>query len=206
MFVCALSLIFLVPVLNGQDLQPCPSALTVNITDGDLKSDGSIRKDGIVYNKSDYFHSEDGMILGCVCNIKFCVRKCCNPDEVMSNNTCVKGEKNVSFDVYNGTHLSTKEKDFYKIYNLYCENDNFQLFPNMSDPFHPDNFYIQQNGSVYIPNLIPEKPMHGPEEYCVENFVKPDQPATFSVLFCTINDDYELEEFANTGKKQFIIF
>jgi hypothetical protein len=206
MFVCALSLIFLVPVLNGQDLQPCPPALTVNITDGDLKSDGSIRKDGIVYNKSDYFHSEDGMILGCVCIIKFCVRKCCNPDEVMSNNTCVKGEKNVSFDVYNGTHLSTKEKDFYKIYNLYCENDNFQLFPNMSDPFHPDNFYIQQNGSVYIPNLIPEKPMHGPEEYCVENFVKPDQPATFSVLFCTINDDYELEEFANTGKKQFIIF
>lgn len=53
----------------------------VNISDG-IRDGGNITKDGMTYTDKDYFSGSDGVVKGCVCHVKQCIRKCCLKNQV----------------------------------------------------------------------------------------------------------------------------
>lgn len=161
----------------------CSHNLAVNITDGENNNE-IIQKDGITYNSRNYYR--DGKnIFGCVCNVKPCVRKCCGPNEIVSDG-CTISNHSFSFEVFNGTELALNSNDFYVIHNLECEYGHIRLHPDFEDPEWPDNFYLQLNGSLYAPLVDEKKPIYTLEEYCLDTFIEEGE-TIFQAVICLEN-------------------
>lgn len=85
-----LLLVFSILSVNGHK---CPDDYSVDLTGGkELSGGGTIVKDGITYpSKYTYTGSISGTIklYGCVCELRKCIRKCCDLNKVEFNKTCV---------------------------------------------------------------------------------------------------------------------
>ncbi|XP_045461968.1 probable G-protein coupled receptor Mth-like 3 [Harmonia axyridis] len=176
--------------------QPCHHSVSVDISDGDIKWNGEISKDGVLYSSSNYYR-KDNTIFGCPCNLKKCVRKCCAVDEIMENKTCTKSELNVfipihevdnflyNLDMKNGTH---KTSDLFYIHNL-CTR-RIRLEPG-------DVFYLQPNGSLLVPDFELDAPLK-PHEYCLDVFKDDTMDNMFSALICV--EETTEEKLAETTR------
>ncbi|XP_072397066.1 G-protein coupled receptor Mth2-like isoform X14 [Diabrotica undecimpunctata] len=134
----------------------CPKFLSVNITDG-YKEGENITQDGITFSSQNYF-VENSNIYGCVCNIKNCVRKCCENHSYLNNGVCSfkNGSQDEDFVFYNLTQPYGKlVPDQFIIHGRSCESKMLQIRLDgmiISMPFLLLTFL------VYL--LLPERNLH----------------------------------------------
>ncbi|XP_044763899.1 G-protein coupled receptor Mth2-like isoform X1 [Coccinella septempunctata] len=173
---------------------PCPYSVSVDITDGEKQENGAILKDGVLYDPSN-FYEQDDVTLGCPCNLKKCIRKCCAADEIMVNKNCTKSERRVLIPIHANTdlqhHLDMKNEshrdfDFFYLHSR-C-NRSIRLEPE-EEP--SDVFFIQANGSLFAPYLGMDE-LLGPHGYCVDVFDDQIMDNQFTALLC--NDEVTTEQ------------
>ncbi|XP_018567276.1 uncharacterized protein LOC108907922 [Anoplophora glabripennis] len=165
MVYCALYLLtFLVTAVFSQQDRPCYQHLTEDITNGQRLPSGAILKNNVRYDSDNYYIDND-RIWGCICNIKSCVRYCCDVDEVYVNETCRKekthSELNIS--VYQGTKRlrDFSLREFSLIKSLTCPKLHARISAGESDLI-----YIQENGLLYYVSGE-YKAMYDPGYYCL---------------------------------------
>lgn len=81
--ICVFCLAFSVVEISSSEVKICMQY--VDITDG-VREGVNIIKDGITYTPSDYV-TVDNTIKGCICNVRACVRKCCEQGKMMNLTT-----------------------------------------------------------------------------------------------------------------------
>lgn len=149
---------------------PCPKTLARNISSGIRESGGLIKHNGIIYPKNQYF-LENGTVYGCVCNVAKCARKCCPLGEKMNNRNCKATEDNqFNFKIFDKLKPLNKSGNFEIIFNSDCPFGRTVLFPNFSDPTGSENFFLQENGDLYLPFIENGQTMYPPHRYCIDTF------------------------------------
>lgn len=159
---------WLIMLFPGVVFGYCSKTLTVDISDGVL-SDSVISKYNVKFGKNNYY-SENGMIFGCICQLKNCVRKCCAENESLIETKCSSlYNRNINYKFYNGKVLDTSNEtnDVFFLHNDFCQSSSYVKI--MLD----GKFYLQSNGSLYDVDIASEDQqnykMYSMEEYCLEN-------------------------------------
>ncbi|XP_063920677.1 G-protein coupled receptor Mth2-like isoform X4 [Zophobas morio] len=171
---------------------PCPKVLALDITTGN-RYGSLIVKDDLTFNENNYF-AENGTIYGCICNIRNCIRKCCGPNEIMVNKTCTPDDTTLNYKIHSGTVEINSTVKHHFIHNMDCDYYRILLRPHHSST---DSFYIQENGSIHLPNFLKRK-MRNPEHFCVETFEYDmfEMRRMTSAIICIDPDDIEEEDTA----------
>lgn len=120
---------------------PCDVEFSIDISDGARSENDVITKDGVSYSKENYFEYE-GKVMGCVCNIKACIRKCCPTGQYIadSSQTCTDTNADFSVDAITAADITT-----YSIITGKCNTPSILLDPENSTE---DSFSITTNGSL----------------------------------------------------------
>lgn len=124
------------------------------------------------------------------CEDKICVRKCCEHDEIFSNNSCVKHDvKSKMFHSSLGASASFSS-DTHHVYNslLTCPSLTIQI----------DDINLQPNYSLYlgISDTLIEN-----GEYCIDYFSSETVPDGLKALICVPDENDTIEIYPNvTGK------
>lgn len=172
---------------NCLNKQLCRMNLTEIITDGQKIGD-IIIKDDIIYTKDVYFYHKNN-ILGCKCNVKNCIRKCCPDGHSFTNNTCAfdKNAKLIEIDVHDSVKfLHTKNITDYYVLNGYSCASKGRL--NLSpDEYEEDRYYFQENGHIHVPGMNAERYMEA-DEYCIENQYFDHNSSEVVVFLCVIDE------------------
>lgn len=136
---------------------PCDVAFSVDITDGTRSENDVIIKDGVSYDPENYFEYE-GKVMGCVCNIKACIRKCCPTGQYIadSSQTCTDTDADFRVDAITAADITT-----YSIITGKCNTPSVLLDPENSTE---DSFSITANGSL----LWTDTEIIQLQEYCVD--------------------------------------
>lgn len=166
---------------------PCPKLLTIDISDGKLFRNKSILKNDTIFDRKNYYIDDQGKILGCICNIKPCLRKCCGPNEQLIERKCVETKLNLGVQLYEGIQKTYSLDNYHYIYNKECKLGATLLIPHYEAS---EAFYLQKNGSLYLPNFN-HKPMRELQDYCIDRFDIEDleMKGMISGLLCILNDD-----------------
>lgn len=136
-------LLFLVVGLCQTDKYPCQEDLATDITDGVLLENQSILKNDTVFDLSNYYRNKENRILGCICNIKPCIQKCCGPNEKFEDRKCVKSKEKLQLTFYEGVeNVSVSNNSFFILYNKKFSNGSTLLTPN-------SRLFLQKNGSLH---------------------------------------------------------
>ncbi|KAJ3662706.1 hypothetical protein Zmor_007041 [Zophobas morio] len=183
-------LLAFVYVCRGQsDTVPCPKVLAINITGGTTDRNNSITKDGIVFEKNNYFVSNK-TTFGCVCNIMPCIRKCCRAEQKMVNRRCgPRNNASMSFLIYDGivaTNITPYYEHFHLVYSKKCKRTKALINPYKD---LRDTFYVQANGTLFLPHFT--RKLRRPEEYCIEVFdvAGYEMKDVLSVILCLSDAD-----------------
>lgn len=189
----------LILTVNGH--LTCKYNVAVNITDGLKESYGVIIKDNVEYSPKNYYETDDGRIYGCPCNIKTCLRKCCEMGRAPLNKSCTIYEEDLLIELH-------KEKKFIKevtvnIHNFYlldltfCPNQKYLLRP---DDDYFDTFLIQRDGSLYLPYANEDNYVL-PIDYCIDTFVNNKGRTHVNVKLCgALSQDASTKAFYSMGK------
>ncbi|XP_056629654.1 G-protein coupled receptor Mth2-like isoform X3 [Diorhabda sublineata] len=155
MFVVVFLLIGLLQTYGVCDESVCENS--VDITDG-IRSGTNITKDDITYTEKNYFVQGDS-IKGCICNVKQCIRKCCDEGEVMNmtTRTCVADKSSdtpySAFSVYS-IIVVPDNQICDKIKTRVLINDDFRIIDGelIWDDVHfeMDDYCLIKNGDNYI--------------------------------------------------------
>lgn len=202
-----MSAIYLHTISNGSEIV-CKYNDTIDVTDGILLSNDTIVKGNLTFPKGKYRKQDDGTIIGCICDVKTCLRKCCSIGQAYyySNNTCAFDEDASIFEVYAyDLTRSIEEIDvdngdyyFYWTSNNFCERPTYSLKPWVQG----DEFYVQTDGKLYLPNakLVSYA---NPMSYCVEKFKRGVNQFYVSAKICPYWSKFDNVEriLYNTGKK-----
>uniref|UniRef100_A0A1B6DQS8 G-protein coupled receptors family 2 profile 2 domain-containing protein n=1 Tax=Clastoptera arizonana TaxID=38151 RepID=A0A1B6DQS8_9HEMI len=144
-----------------------------------LQKDGSYKdKDGVVYPVGYHFR-EDGVLRGCTCALRPCVRKCCREDEeINENNTCQETKReslvlSIS-QVYRMVKsapslVNTSRGHFSFLYGDVCTFGKFMLQDE-------DVYYLMEDGTVWFLNKF-----YTTADYCLDTFVN---SSTILTLMC----------------------
>ncbi|XP_071050242.1 G-protein coupled receptor Mth2-like isoform X18 [Onthophagus taurus] len=148
---------------------------TIDISDG-LQEEDHIIKDNIKYAPDNYY-IENGIIYGCICDVKLCVRKCCPLTETLQHKACTTNlNHNFMKDVEAKLINSSTPFDSFHIINgmLDCgEKSRFKLN-------YDDNFNVLPNGNLY---WFEE---YNHRDYCLDYFGSP--PTKLSAVICSEED------------------
>lgn len=138
----------------------CSLNVSVNITDG-LRIGTKIIKDGLPYGTKDYFET-NGTTVGCICNVKICIRKCCALNKLLIGGKCTAAEyaEEFTIDIFDKNEFK-RQGNFSYGRSLNCAKRH-GLYPDR-DP--KDQFFIQEDGRIYVhgKNRFEDK-----DRYCVE--------------------------------------
>ncbi|XP_056629652.1 G-protein coupled receptor Mth2-like isoform X1 [Diorhabda sublineata] len=166
---------------------PCPSTLTIDITDDFNPSNQSIQSRGLNFPPKDYFY-QDGRILGCVCNLKRCVRKCCDEGKIFKGRKCVPADETFEVPVYNGTELSNKTlSDFFVLYGKTCPKTHVGIASE-----NAEYIYIQENGDLFYSDW---NETFAAEKFCFDIF---DNDTNISTIMCAYHKDDKMDVYLNT--------
>ncbi|XP_053609576.1 G-protein coupled receptor Mth2-like isoform X2 [Plodia interpunctella] len=175
--------------------EPCNDSLTVDITNNSVFfGDGSVfHKEisdelrnliGVAYPKNLIFEkniNDETRILGCVCELKPCFRKCCPLGWVVYKKQCIEdfGQDlilNKGLDVF---YLNNFEK------NVDIRTGAFALLRTQQNgkPFYCDVFkenrpwFMQKDGQLWVdmPHQNPPWQLLRPEKYCIDTFITEDE-------------------------------
>ncbi|KAF2885024.1 hypothetical protein ILUMI_21140 [Ignelater luminosus] len=166
---------------------PCPFVLSINITNADRLSDGTLMSDGYSFSPDQYF-LHNGTVRGCICEVKKCIRKCCPFGSAIYGKKCKSYTKPFSVKVHDGekpTIINGSENDFYYIPSKKCSALGlYQLQPSL---FPDDVFYVQHDGNMYMPHQ--KNKNLRPQDYCVEIFINKKGKESFSALVCNPDEE-----------------
>lgn len=149
---------------------PCEVEFSVDITDGTRSENDVITKDGVSYDLKNYFEYE-GKVMGCVCNLRACIRKCCPSGQYIadSSQTCVNTDTEFRVGTIAAADITT-----YSIITGKCNTPSVLLDPENSTE---DSFSITANGSLAWTDMEIIKLA----EYCVDYVRSTD---TIKALVC----------------------
>ncbi|XP_072949445.1 G-protein coupled receptor Mth2-like isoform X2 [Epargyreus clarus] len=178
--------------INGQ---PCEDIASIELK-GDLLSDGSILHDGINFPpKYVYSKNISGEIktFGCVCEIRSCLRKCCEIGYAFYNRTCTKLP---NFDKIGNNGVKLHYRTEYSRTVGLQSADYFVMYGRPSPFMYREaNWYVQEDGNLYIE--VPTKVLPwmtvGPDMYCIDSFVTDNADGTktseIDALVCFPQDE-----------------
>lgn len=164
---------------------PCNVSLSVDISDGERnESDESIIKDGVTYPKGQYFEYER-KTMGCFCNLKPCIRKCCPLGKYLtSGKECVETQEDFTQDLVT-LQLISANINTYSIINVPCNTKSVILDPQDKD----EKLKIDDNGLLVWGD--PETQEDATEEsYCVDYI---ENTGGIKILVCDFADGIEGE-------------
>ncbi|XP_056629656.1 G-protein coupled receptor Mth2-like isoform X5 [Diorhabda sublineata] len=138
----------------------CLNNLSVNITKG--VEDG-ITMDGVRYEDENYLKIENET-LSCVCNIKMCIRKCCNENESMFHKCELTRNNRLNISFYDITvkNDSVHLRDFHMVYGYKCPA-GFIAARSLG------NIYVQTNGSLFYTEENYQH-LYDIQNYCIDDF------------------------------------
>lgn len=153
----------------------CATELSLDISDGEKVGQNFIRKNGIVYDKNNYFEL-DGKIFGCVCNLKTCIRKCCPIGQEIFNRTCQNSRRKF-FDLIQQNTMQTFDTDVYFPISsfLNCSSKKRGILPN------DEELLLTQDGhlsSIATLNQL---------NYCLDYFA---EFSYFTALICLSDSNF----------------
>lgn len=190
LYLLHFSIFYHVLLIRGEFLKlPCPSVLTVDITNGQKLSNGSIIQDDVLFDAKNYFKDSNNTIRGCICNIKNCIRKCCGPQERFVMTNCTKAPPTMDLKFFEGTTPVNMQKTRY-IYSS-CQGKKRVLLPKLRSS---EVFYLQKNGSLLVPGNK-NRTLYLPEEFCVENFDYPGfkEASNITTAFLCLTEKIEID-------------
>lgn len=162
------------------DEYPCNVTLSVDISDGERSGDDII-KDGVIYPKEQYFEFE-GKTMGCVCNLKACIKKCCPVGKYMTNaKECVETEKNFTEELVQFTSVDINT---YSIINVPCNTKSLVVNPRDED----EKVVIQENGLLLWTDA--DSKVEEVVSYCVD-YIEMDTTNDLRVLVCNVEGEEE---------------
>lgn len=146
--------------LTQADELPCNVTQSVDISDGERNSDDkSITKDGITYREEQYFENE-GKTMGCICNVKACIKKCCPIGKYMtSEKQCVETEKKITEDIL--PLIGSRDINTYAIIDVPCNKRGVLINPEVDN----EQVVIQANGSLLLGEEGDDEEI---DDYCVD--------------------------------------
>lgn len=176
--------LFVIRAACAENLDKCVNKnMLETITDG--KHVGTdIIKNEILYRPKNYF-STNGVIKGCICDVKTCVQKCCPLKMAFLDSKCVDYDGVLAIDVFDGVRrMDVTDDHFHFIHTEDCK-----------EPYDMDaqKYYVQHNGDLYLSFIdLNEKDNYTLNEFCVENLLDDEAPHT--VVYGCYNKDKEEEE------------
>lgn len=164
----AMLLCILFALSYAGDAPKCPGYLTVDITDGVKTADGSITKHNLTYPPEIYYFRNNS-VLGCVCEIKACVRKCCGDGQMKTIDGCVPFNGTLKLPVFDGARETRLQlQPFYIIHGSSCTKEVGRLNPKLNEH---DSYHLQANGTIIMTGSQ-NKFLHV-SDYCVDTFFNP---------------------------------
>lgn len=137
-----------------------PKDFLSDISDGESSGD-SIILDNLTFTKENYFVAENNQIIGCICNVITCIRKCCPEKSSFVNNSCKQnGEEYLDLIFYNQSErVEPEDISFNIVYSMTCP-ENYDLYPINESFIELDGrLYSQENKRYFSLDL-----------YCVDYF------------------------------------
>lgn len=172
-----LCLLFLIRSASVYAKIPCNSDFGVKIDDGEVLDNGAILKDDIAYQKTNYVEGLDGGKIGCVCNLKTCLRKCCPFGEYLVNKTCGRTDREF---VIPDTRRSADLGDYHVVFGSQCEPEKSRLLLDpRNDSESNDAFVLQPDGRLH---LISGNYFYEATDYCVDYIEELDE---IQALLCS---------------------
>lgn len=172
-------------IFTKSERTKCAHVLSVDITNGTKLNDGSIMRDEIIFSPDLQFVYDD-QIRGCVCNVRKCVRKCCESGMAVIDNKCKAYSGGFPLTIHDKHVPLEEEHDFYIIHNKKCSTGGFyKLEPLLYDE---DVFYLQEDGSMFMPS---DDKFLNQDEYCVDVFFDEEMNMSVSALVCFPKEDEE---------------
>lgn len=156
----------------SQKSRPCPSSLTLDISNAvELPNNrGVFQQDNSIYNQSNYYMDDNGRRMGCLCNIKKCIRKCCGRDMYMNKTKggtykCIEKNGNFSIDFFTDKQPNHKLNlnNFSMIFGYDCPV-GFNRIPVHSNK----TIFMQENGTLYYDDGDLWKGLYHLDLYCVD--------------------------------------
>lgn len=157
----------------GQNL-PCNLNFGVDLSDGKDFRNGSIAKDGIVYDE-DNIVIDQGVKVGCICNLKNCIRKCCPIGEYLNNKTCeLTDSKFVIPDT-----VGPSVESFHVVSGENCPHNETRSLLHRELPGRLGEFVLTKNGRLYLPQ---DGEYYNQMNYCLD-YINED---VVKALICTV--------------------
>ncbi|KAK2589178.1 hypothetical protein KPH14_001994 [Odynerus spinipes] len=152
---------------------PCRLSLTVPLEKEKVHKyeNGSLFHEGTLY-PSHLYWTVDDTVRGCVCELRPCLRKCCQEGEVLSDgevSECIKPRKNVVLPDLRleKDQLGAEIQDirniaehFALVRNRICPTKSYKLEP---EKFDEDKFAIVENGSLRTGDAL-----HPQWNFCID--------------------------------------
>lgn len=177
LIIRSIPIIFLLSCINCNN--ECPLNLTVVIEDSALTKSDVLFYNGTIYPKGTYY-DYNGTTRGCICEVRHCIRKCCQLNESLNNSKCVKDEhvSNIVIDVHDDTKFLYKKyvTDFHLIHGNYCSNGKYKLEP---ENYQEDSYYFQQNGHLHVSSGKVQA-----DGYCIEHEYGTNGTMDVSLYLC----------------------
>lgn len=178
-------------VVVCQSEAPCSIRLSVNISDGIKLRNDQIRKNDVVYTPDTYFQ-QNGSIFGCICKYKKCLKKCCPHGHVFTGYSCMDNGTDHEVLLYDKEEfIGEPDESNYFIIDKSCDTNWYKLEP---EDYLEDLFYLQRDGSLYMPNSNEEE--LGFENYCL---AFEGEYGNMSVMVCS-REEEPAQKFFEFGK------
>lgn len=167
--------LFLIFTTKALCMQPCNLDSTVDISNGNFLENGDVFHQGIRYQKKDYYYDNStGVLRGCVCLKRNCMRKCCPLGQVYYKRNCSDSGDVFAPPIWTKYSILTNinvSKEFHVIYKRQlCESSRVRLSGVAS------NYHLRLDGRLYIeiPTSIPPWTIRTADSYCLDTFVTED--------------------------------
>lgn len=127
----------------------------VNITNWELRENNFFNDS--YDNNNDFYYSKT--LNGSICNIKKCIRICCELNDNVFNKTCVHSSSTSGYKFHKGTILSENVviTDFNILFGKTCPKNHLLIKSRHS-------FFLQEDGTLFVPNF---NKIYNFEEYCL---------------------------------------
>lgn len=175
----------------------CKYNVTIDLSNSTIDNyNSALIQDNVTYPLSETYRIKK-KIYGCPCNVKTCLRKCCELNEVRFNNTCVPrdgGGGALSINLHDGINYVDRKLvnviNYYLLDKVFCRGRTYSLDPKRRES---DAFFIQNDGQLFLPyakliNYV--KPI----DYCVDSLETNDDDNEFYIKVCsTLTDDVKTQ-------------
>ncbi|XP_017770682.1 PREDICTED: G-protein coupled receptor Mth2-like isoform X1 [Nicrophorus vespilloides] len=155
-----LLLVLLLPVAILSESTQCLNNVTIPLTTKDFNSTTKVfRKNNLTFRQTETI-TQNGNILGCVCDVKQCIKKCCPLGQSKINDTCQVDGNFHTISVYDYMEHLHNTTDFHVVVkDTNCDGYHLE---------EDEIFYIQKHGGLVISSDIEYN--HSFHDYCIDYF------------------------------------